>query len=112
MPVQCETKLLARSDAVVVRVGHPYGARARRAVVFERRAMVRVWGCGRRIETGNFVGVDLVEEVVAVAVDLGGDVLMGETENGEPGGKKGEDVREGVSSGDELPKRRQRTKRG
>jgi hypothetical protein len=37
---------------------------------------------------------------------------MGETENGEPGGKKGEDVREGVSSGDELPKRRQRTKRG
>jgi hypothetical protein len=30
-------------------------------VVFERRAMVRVWGCGRRIETGNFVGVDLVE---------------------------------------------------
>lgn len=76
MPVEREPELLGRPDRVVVWVGLIRRGRGRGGGGWRRR-----W-----VETGDFVEVERVEDVVVVALDAGGDVLVGQPEDCEPEG--------------------------
>jgi hypothetical protein len=71
MAIEGEPQLVRRPDRMVVRIRVGRGGRSGR------------WRCGR-VESSDLVEVEGVEDVVVVAFDAGGEVLVGEAEDGKP----------------------------